>query len=247
MSSLTFNNKLVISAVVVGFMFASVVIQLRRQSVSVAHPLLDIQSLNTTDRPVLVLIPGYGQPTFLDLQVRALRRFMLSPFVVVTYIPSETDTVPWRTACDQLNVTLVRIDANESDRDLYSSWNSMRLGAAMDWMWANVQSFPGYVLVLDMDMIPVHSVNVQELLHGGSSIAARTEQRGDIYYLYNGVMVFDIQQMPNPSDLSMKPGNINGDRYGWNVILLPQPVQPEAYRDINPSAGYCDQRNTRSV
>ncbi len=190
---------------------------------------------------VLILIAGYGAPTFLSLQIRALRHFLAEPFEVRVFLSrggSDQDREAWSKACRTWGVELSVIPEHDEPTypGLNSGWNSARLGAAINWAWDRFalpwQTRPlattrpeggygygsgSYVMILDTDMFPVKPFSVVDQLAGGRgsrghdfAIAAVSQSRGPITYLYNGIMFFDLARMTNASHFRMDAGVVGG-------------------------------------
>ena len=139
-----------------------------------------------------------------------------------------------KSSCEKLNIKCIRVELDpelqyingyqQFEGDSYVNGGSHACAYSYSWGWKHyVSKDDGISMIIDSDMFFIKDVSIEKLLgdhnlayipsYRYSSKYHSEEDRGSIAlrYPWNGIVIADIPNLPNPNDLKWGLGIFNGE------------------------------------
>jgi hypothetical protein len=172
---------------------------------------------------VLLLTHSYNRPDFIALQEATFKRFLQDEYEFVVFNDGPTPKLARKIEeeCAQLGIRCVSIpqEIHQQPYLTRQPWEdvncpSVRTANALQYSF-NTLGFQheGLVAVVDSDMFLIREFSIEEYL-GDASIAAVGQWRGSmgcIQYIWNGIMFFNMETLPNKHTLNFNCGTVLGN------------------------------------
>jgi glycosyltransferase involved in cell wall biosynthesis len=184
---------------------------------------------------VMVITHSYNRPDFIRLQHDTLKKFLLDEYEFVVFNDGPTTKLAHQIeeACRELSIRCIRIPQEIHQmaylpRQPWEDWNSpsIRTANALQYSFnAYAFNYDGIVAVMDSDMFLIRPFSIEEYLKG-YDISAVKQWRGSlgyIHYIWNGLMFFNMNTVPNKRSLNFNSGSIYGnhtDTGGFTYFYL---------------------------
>lgn len=146
---------------------------------------------------------------FIEYQYRSLSKFFLDEheFIIINDGKTPELRSEINEECDRLG-----IKCYETPHDLLHSSAPVACASVLQWAWDDVvmkEYADCRVALLDSDMFMIRDFSMKEFL-GDAVMAGIPQRRGRIAYFWNGIMFFDVPNMPNPDRLMLYCGIVRG-------------------------------------
>jgi len=190
---------------------------------------------------VLLITHSYNRPDFIELQAKTFQKFLQDDyeFVVFNDAPTQKLAEQVEAACAKLGISCFRVPQSIHQqpylpREADDDWNSpsIRTANAVQYSFDTLAfQHDGMVAIIDSDMFLIRNFSIVEYA-SGYDLAAVAQWRGSdgvVKYLWNGIMFFNMQTLPNKRSLNFNCGRIMGnctDTGGFTHYYLKQ--NPEA-------------------
>ena len=192
-------------------------------------------ALDVLQAKVLVLTHSYNRPDFISLQYETLKKFLQDEYEYVVFNDGPTQKLAKQIdeACQELHIRCIRVPQEIHQQPYlqrlpWEDWNSpsIRTANALQYSFDTLAfEHEGMVAVIDSDMFLIRPFSIEEYMKDWD-IAAVAQWRGPmrrINYLWNGLMFFKMNTLPNKSSLNFNCGFIEGnltDTGGYTYYYL---------------------------
>ncbi len=168
---------------------------------------------------VLIITHSFNRPDFIEIQDKTFKKFLKDDytFVVFNDAPQEEISDKIIKTCNRLNVPCIRIPQSIHDAPYLERWPGEDYHHPVV-RCANVVQFSldtlgfdydGIVMIIDSDMFLIKEFCVQEFLNG-FDIAGVLQSRQHIKYIWNGLVFFNMQTLPDKKTIDFNCGKIDG-------------------------------------
>ncbi len=191
--------------------------------------------LDVLSAKVMVITHSYNRPDFIRLQHATLKKFLLDEYEFVVFNDGPTSKLADQIdkVCRELHIYCIRIPQEIHQmayltRQPWEDWNSpsVRTANAIQYSFnAYAFNYDGIVAVLDSDMFLIRPFSIEQHLQD-YAISAVKQWRGSlgyIEYIWNGLMFFNMNTLPNKRSLNFNCGTIYGnhtDTGGYTYFYL---------------------------
>lgn len=168
---------------------------------------------------ILIITHSFNRPDFIEIQEKTFKKFLKEDytFVVFNDAPQEDVSQHIIETCNKLNLPCIRIPQSIHDipyleRLPGEDYHHPAVRCA------NVVQFSldtlgfdhdGIVIIIDSDMFLVKEFCVQEFLDG-FDIAGVPQSREHIKYIWNGLVFFNMQTLPDKKTINFNCGKVDG-------------------------------------
>lgn len=180
---------------------------------------LFLSSLAFAQQPLLIITHSYMRPDFIEIQEKTFRKFMKTPYEFVVFNDGKTKAMARsiKKTCDQLNIKCVRIPQKIHKgpylpRDPGEPFNHPCTCCANVVQYSlNELGFEhdGLVMIIDSDMFLIKDFNVEEYMKD-CDLSGVPQSRGHINYIWNGIVFFNMNTLPEKRTLSFNCGRVEG-------------------------------------
>ncbi|MEI8232357.1 MAG: hypothetical protein WCG44_01300 [bacterium] len=152
-----------------------------------------------------------NRPDFIPLQVKSLSKFIEDDFEYIVINNGSNPILRYQiyNVCRVLNIKCINSPYRWYKDACYAC------GIPLQWAFEKYISKDVTAAIIDSDLFPIAKVNMSKFI-SGYQIAGVLQQRGDIGYLWNGLLYFN--EIPSPNTFCLMPGkirNINVDVGGY--------------------------------
>jgi hypothetical protein len=166
-----------------------------------------------------VITHAYHRPDFIALQEKTFRVFLKDDYEFVVFNdasdPKKYEAIQQVCASLHLNCIpipqeihrrpyLPRMKGEPYDHPVVRCANVVQY--SLDTLGFDHE---GFVMIIDSDMFLVGELNVAEYMQG-VDIAGMSQSRGHVEYLWNGILFFNMQTLPDRRELSFNCGDVEG-------------------------------------
>lgn len=168
---------------------------------------------------ILIMTHSFNRPDFIEIQEKTFKKFLKEDytFAVFNDAPQEEISQQIIETCNRLNLPCIRIPQSIHDipyleRLPGEDYHHPAVRCA------NVVQFSldtlgfdhdGIVIIIDSDMFLVKEFCMQEFLDG-FDIAGVLQSRQHIKYIWNGLVFFNMQTLPDKKTINFNCGKVNG-------------------------------------
>ncbi len=172
---------------------------------------------------VLVITHCYNRPDFIELQSKSLLKFLKDDFEYVVFNDGPTQKLAEliEETCQKLAIHCIRIpqEIHQQPYLLRAAWEdincpSVRTANAIQYSFDTLAfEHEGIVAVLDSDMFLIRDFSIVNYLgdYDLSGVAQWRGANGSIQYLWNGILFFNMDTLPNKKSLNFNCGSIDGN------------------------------------
>jgi hypothetical protein len=172
---------------------------------------------------ILIMTHSFNRPDFIEIQDKTFKKFLKDDytFVVFNDAPQEEVAQQIIETCNRLNLSCIRIPQSIHDAPYLHRWPGENYHHPCV-RCANVVQFSldtlgfdhdGIVMIIDSDMFLVKEFSVQEFLDD-FDIAGVPQSRQHpeyiIEYIWNGLVFFNMQTLPDRKTIDFNCGKIDG-------------------------------------
>jgi hypothetical protein len=167
---------------------------------------------------VLIFTHVHNRTDFIKIQCDTLKKFFLNDYKFVVFNDGRTDSMAQEiyNTCAQLNIQCVRIPQEIHSRPyLYRLPHEDYQHPCV--RCANVVQYSldtlGFnhddiVMIIDSDMFLIKPFSAREFMTD-HQLAGVKQNRGEIIYLWNGLLCFDMKALPNKHSIDFNCGRVN--------------------------------------
>lgn len=167
---------------------------------------------------LLVITHSYNRPEFIELQEKTFKTFLKDEyeFIVFNDAPGNTMRDQIFTICARLGLRCIRIP-----QEIHTTAYLPRDGGHFNDPCTRCADVVQYslntlgflhddlVMIIDSDMFLVKDFSLRHYLQG-FSLAGKYQNRANVYYLWNGLLFFDMKTLPEKSTLNFNCGRVEG-------------------------------------
>ncbi len=168
---------------------------------------------------VLIMTHSFNRPDFIEIQDKTFKKFLKDnyTFVIFNDAPQEEVSNQITETCKRLNLPCIKIPQAIHDAPYLQRWPGEDYHHPCV-RCANVVQFSldtlgfdhdGIVMIIDSDMFLVKKFCVQEFL-GDFDIAGVPQGRQHIEYIWNGLVCFNMQTLPDKKTINFNCGKVDG-------------------------------------
>jgi hypothetical protein len=151
---------------------------------------------------------AYNRPDFIELQLKSLKKYV-KDFTYTVFDNAPDDSV--KDECERLGVKCVPIKILGSDPSLV-------VGKSLNAMWETLQHAKGQLMYIDSDMFLTGEL--PDMKDYDFAFVPQTRPN-DVLYPWTGLMLFNMDTLPAPGDLTWEVGYALGaDVGGLNHFYL---------------------------
>lgn len=195
----------------------------------------------SVEAKVLVMTHCYNRPDFIEMQFNTLKKFLKDDYEYVVFNDGPTNKLSTliNEACQKLSIRCFKVpqEIHQQPYLLRAPWEdrncpSVRTANAIQYSFDSFAfNHDGIVAVIDSDMFLIRDFSITDYLKDNdiSAVAQWRGSNGIITYLWNGIMFFNMNTLPNKESLNFNCGSIEGnhtDTGGYTYYYLKE--NPEA-------------------
>lgn len=172
---------------------------------------------------VLVVTHSYNRPDFIEYQALTLKKFLKDDYEFIVFNDGPTNKLAdlIAKACEEMSIRCIRVPQEIHQQpylphDPWEDWNcpSVRTANAIQYSFDTLCfDYDGIVAVIDSDMFLIRDFSIADYLKD-YDIAAVAQWRGSmgcVKYIWNGIMFFNMNTLPNKRSLNFNCGTILGN------------------------------------
>lgn len=161
------------------------------------------------EQSTLIITHHFNRPDFIELQHKTLKAFMKSPYEFVVFNDAKTEELnnAIESICHDLDIKCIRIP-----QSIHSAPKDAAICCADVVQYSlDVLGFDynGYVMILDADMFLLEPFDVNQYMEN-TLIAGHPQNRGHVNYIWNGILIMDMVQLPNKKSIHFGCGIVDG-------------------------------------
>jgi glycosyltransferase involved in cell wall biosynthesis len=184
---------------------------------------------------VIIVTHNYNRPDFIALQQKCFKKFLRDEFEFVVFNDGPTEKLAKQIEyqCQILGIACYKVPQEIHQqpylyRDPWEDWNSpsIRTANAIQYSFDTFAfNCDDIVAVIDSDMFLIQPFSITDYLQNYdlSAVGQWRGSMGNIQYLWNGIMFFNMHTLPNKQALNFNCGTINGnhtDTGGYTYYYL---------------------------
>lgn len=184
---------------------------------------------------ILVITHAYNRPDFIEWQYRTFKKFLKDDYEYIVFNdgPTEKLSSEIEKVCQDLEIRCERIPQEIHQwpylkRDVWEDRNcpSVRTANAVQYSYDILAlDHEGIVAFFDSDMFLIREFSISRYLQDGdlAGVAQWRGSEGVVKYLWNGIMFFNMETLPNKNTLNFNCGSILGnhtDTGGYTYYYL---------------------------
>ncbi len=172
---------------------------------------------------VLIMTHSYNRPDFIRLHYKTFQKFLKDDYEYVVFNdgPTEKLSKQIQEVCQELAIRCFTIPQEIHQlpylaRQPWEDWNcpSVRTANAIQYSFSTLGfDYSGIVAVIDSDMFLIKEFSIEDYMkdYDLSAVAQWRGSMGAIKYIWNGIMFFNMETLPNKQTLNFNCGSINGN------------------------------------
>lgn len=161
-----------------------------------------------TDK-ILIITHAFNRPDFIEYQAKTFKKFLRDEYEFMVFNDAKDDAISYeiKKICDQLNIVCIDIPQSIQKN---VQWASKRTSNSIEYSLHHTGfNHDGIVLIIDSDMFLIKPLNIKEFLEDHDLYGNR-QCNGEIFYLWNGLLVMNMATLPNKRTMSFCPRPIQG-------------------------------------
>lgn len=157
----------------------------------------------------LIITHSFNRSDFIEIQEKTFKKFMKSPyeFVVFNDAKNSKSENEIQSICDRLNIECIRIP-----QEIHKAPGDAAICCAdvVKYSLDNLGfDYDGYVMIIDADMFLMQPFDVNEYMRD-VFVAGHPQRRGDVDYIWNGIVILDMKRLPCKRDFDFNCGVVEG-------------------------------------
>lgn len=171
---------------------------------------------------LLIITHSYNRPDFIEIQYQTFKKFMLDDYEFIVFNDARDPNLrkQIQQMCAKHQLSCIEIAQEVHDRPYlqrgqYDDYNhsAARCANVVQYSLDLIGfDYNGIVAIIDSDMFLVKEFSIEKYLEG-YDIAALPQCRGErseINYIWNGLVFFNMQTLPNKRSINFNCGWVNG-------------------------------------
>lgn len=165
-------------------------------------------SFDCLEGKVLVITHSFNRPDFIEIHYKTFKKFLKDDYEYVVFNDAKDqklcDDIVRK--CAKLKIKCIRIPQH-----IHTSLEaSVRTADAIQYSLEKLGfDHEGIVCIIDSDMFLIKDFSITNYLED-YQLAAAPQQRGHVYYMWNGLMFFNMNILPDKKQLNFNCGFIDG-------------------------------------
>jgi len=181
---------------------------------------------------VLIITHSYHRPDFIALQDKTFKKFLQDDYEFVVFNDARNKTLRHNISqtCKELHIRSIDIPQEIHDRPYLKripveDYNHPCIRCANVVQYSlDVLGFqhPDIVVIFDSDMFLIQPLSFRSLI-ADHDIVAVPQSRSHVNYIWNGLVIFNMPQLPDPQDINFNCGVIDKqpcDAGGYTYFYL---------------------------
>jgi len=174
----------------------------------------------TQAAPVLVITHAYLRPDFIEIQDKTFKKFLKDDYEFIVFNDARNQSLRKEITaiCNKLNLRCIEIPQAIHDRPYLKRFphedrnNACARCANVVQYSLNELGFKynGLVAIIDSDMFLIKDFSIANFM-ANHDIAGIPQSRGNIHYLWNGIVFFNMNTLPDKETMDFNCGIINGN------------------------------------
>lgn len=171
-------------------------------------------------QPLLIITHAYLRPDFIEIQHKTFKKFLKDPYEFVVFNDARDYEIrsQIKQLCKKLQLRCIEIPQEIHDRPYLQRYpyedpnNACARCANVVQYSLDVLGFQhdGLVAIIDSDMFLVQDFSIAEYMQN-YDIAGVPQSRGNVLYLWNGLVFFNMNSLPNKKSINFNCGVIEGN------------------------------------
>lgn len=172
---------------------------------------------------VLVMTYHYNRPDFIELQYKTFKKFLQDDYELVVFNDAKDPRLEQeiKQICDKYNILCKRISPEIHNRPyLYRGTGEGYNDSCV--RCANVVQYSldtigfnhdGIVVIFDGDMFLIRPISFEKYIAGydfGGLLQNRNNGMSNIDYIWNGIVLLNMNNLPEKRTINFNCGNVNG-------------------------------------
>jgi len=170
---------------------------------------------------VLIMTHHYKRTDFIELQYKTLKKFLKDPHELVVFndAPSNSLSKQIDQICKKFNIRCIRIPQEIHNkpylkRESTYEYNHPCVRCANVVQYSlDVLGFkhPGLACIIDSDMFLIRDFSIADYMKNydiGGVGQARHNEKGHVFYLWNGLLFFNMKTLPNKHEINFNCGKV---------------------------------------
>ncbi len=168
---------------------------------------------------LLIMTHSFNRPDFIEIQDKTFKKFLKDDYTFIVFNDARQEEVSNQIieTCNRLNLPCIRIPQSIHDAPYLERWPGEDYHHPCV-RCANVVQFSldtlgfdhdGIVMIIDSDMFLVKEFCVQDFLDG-FDIAGVPQWRKYVEYIWNGLVFFNMQTLPDKKTINFNCGQVDG-------------------------------------
>ncbi len=155
------------------------------------------------------------RPDFIPYQLKSMQHFVKDDFELIVFdnASNKQNSELIHQICKEHNITCIKVEWPLFKGKIRKLNRYAALACAYPIQWSFQKYLRNYqntlCSIIDSDMFFINQFSVQQYMDG-YNIAAVKQKRGNVNYLWNGIMFFDISKLPSIDTMDFMYGRING-------------------------------------
>lgn len=168
---------------------------------------------------VLIITHSYNRHDFIEIQDKTFKKFLKDDyeFVVFNDAPDPDGEFAINLMCQMLNIRCIRIPQNIHTKpylyrfpgEHYPNANTRCADVVQYSLDELGFKHNGLVMIIDSDMFLIKQFSIEEFMKN-TSLAGVSQSRGHVSYLWNGLVFFNMNNLPNKREMNFNCGIVEG-------------------------------------
>ena len=168
---------------------------------------------------VLIMTYSFNRPDFIEIQDKTFKKFLKDDYTFVVFNDATQEEVSNQIieTCNRLNLPCIQIPQSIHNAPYLERWPgedynhpSVRCSNVVQFSLDTLGfDHDGIVMSIDSDMFLVKNFCVQEFLDG-FDIAGVLQSRQHIEYFWIGLLLFNMQTLPDKKTINVNCGKVDG-------------------------------------
>jgi hypothetical protein len=181
--------------------------------------LLTLLLFNICEAKVLIITHAYNRPEFIEIQHQTFKKFLQDDYTFVVFNDATSPELceKIQTSCTRLSIPCIKIPQEIHDRPYLHRRKgenyhhpSVRTANVVQYS-LDVLGFEhdGLVAIVDSDLFLIRPLSLTKLMEG-YDLAGVPQKRGPIDYIWNGIVFFNMNTLPERHTLNFNCGKVKG-------------------------------------
>jgi hypothetical protein len=170
--------------------------------------------------PVLIITHAYLRPDFIEIQNKTFKKFLKDDYEFVVFNDARDPSLRSEIAslCKKLSLRCIEIPQAIHDRpylkrSAYEDRNHACVRCANVVQYSLNElgfKYDGLVAIIDSDMFLIKDFSIAQYM-ADHDLAGVAQSRGNVHYLWNGIVFFNMNTLVDKETIDFNCGQINGN------------------------------------